>query len=166
MLIAHLADLHLGYRAYHRLAPGGINIRERDVAQEFRAAVDKLIQLEPQLIIIAGDVFHTVRPSNAAIADAFRQFARLSAALPNTYTVIIAGDHDTPRAVETGNILRLFAEIPRIVVAEQEARMIALPQIAAKVAKARPILQLLARSSQSPELASIYRLFYHLASPC
>ena len=133
MLIAHLSDLHLGYRAYHRLAPGGINIRERDVAQAFRGVIDKLIQLEPQLIIIAGDVFHTVRPSNAAIADAFRQFARLSAALPNTYTVMIAGDHDTPRAVETGNILRLFAEIPRIVVVDQEARMVALPQIAASV---------------------------------
>ena len=133
MLIAHLSDLHLGYRAYHRLAPGGINIRERDVAQAFRSVIDKLIQLEPQLIIIAGDVFHTVRPSNAAIADAFRQFARLSAALPNTYTVMIAGDHDTPRAVETGNILRLFAEIPRIVVVDQEARMVALPQIAASV---------------------------------
>jgi DNA repair exonuclease SbcCD nuclease subunit len=133
MLIAHLADLHLGYRAYHRLAPGGINIRERDVALAFRAAIDRLIQLEPQLIVIAGDVFHTVRPSNAAIADAFRQFARLSAALPNTYTVIIAGDHDTPRAVETGNILRLFAEIPRIVVVDQDARMVALPQISAAV---------------------------------
>ena len=133
MLIAHLADLHLGYRAYHRLAPGGINIRERDVALAFRAVIDRLIQLEPQLIVIAGDVFHSVRPSNAAIADAFRQFARMSAALPNTYTVIIAGDHDTPRAVETGNILRLFTEIPRIVVADQEARMVALPQIAASV---------------------------------
>jgi DNA repair protein SbcD/Mre11 len=133
MLIAHLADLHLGYRAYHRLAPGGINIRERDVALAFRAVIDRLIQLEPQLIVVAGDVFHTVRPSNAAIADAFRQFARLSAALPNTYTVMIAGDHDTPRAVETGNILRLFAEIPRIVVTDQEARMVALPQIAASV---------------------------------
>jgi exonuclease SbcD len=133
MLIAHLADLHLGYRAYHRLAPGGINVRERDVAQAFRAAVDRLIQLEPQLIIVAGDVFHTVRPSNAAIADAFRQFARLSAALPNTYTVMIAGDHDTPRAVETGNILRLFTEIPRVVVVDQAARMVALPQISAAV---------------------------------
>ncbi len=133
MLIAHLADLHLGYRAYHRLAPGGINIRERDVAQAFRAAIDQLIGLRPQLIVMAGDIFHSARPSNAAIADAFRQLARLSAALPGTYTVIIAGDHDSPRLVETGNILRLFAEIPRCIVLDQDARAVAIPELSANV---------------------------------
>ena len=122
MLIAHLADLHLGYRAYHRLAPGGINVRERDVARAFREAIDKLIQIKPSLVVIAGDVFHAVRPSNAAIADAFRQFSRLSEELPNTRVVMIAGDHDTPRSVETGSILKLFQEIPRCTVMDQEAR--------------------------------------------
>lgn len=133
MLIAHLADLHLGYRAYHRLAAGGINIRERDVAQAFRAAVDRLIELKPQLILIAGDVFHSARPSNASIADAFRQFARLSAALPGAYTVMIAGDHDSPRLVETGNILRLFAEIPRFIVMDQSARSVLIEPLSANV---------------------------------
>src|SRR5690606_5572789 len=67
MLIAHLADLHLGYRAYARLAAGGINARERDVALAFRAALDRIIELRADLVLVAGDVFHTVRPSNAAI---------------------------------------------------------------------------------------------------
>src|SRR5687767_11479353 len=124
MLIAHLADLHLGYRAYHRLAQGGINARERDVALAFRATLDRLIQLRPALIVIAGDVFHSVRPSNAAIADAFRQFSRLRAALPATPIVMIAGEHDSPRSVETGSILRLFAEIPGVHVMDQEARAV------------------------------------------
>src|SRR5690625_1132185 len=107
MLIAHLADLHLGYRAYHRLTAGGINARERDVALAFRAAIDRVVELEADLVLVAGDVFHTVRPSNAAIADAFRQFARLRAQLPDAPVVVIAGNHDSPRAVETGSILRL-----------------------------------------------------------
>jgi hypothetical protein len=124
MLIAHLADLHLGYRAYHRLGQGGINARERDVALSFRNALDKVIKLEPDIILIAGDVFHTVRPSNAAIADAFRQFSRLRAALPEAPVVMIAGEHDSPRSVETGSILRLFAEIPGIHVMDQDARAI------------------------------------------
>jgi DNA repair exonuclease SbcCD nuclease subunit len=122
MLIAHLADLHLGYRAYHRYAQGGINLRERDVARAFRAALDRIIELKPQLVVVAGDVFHSVRPSNSAIADAFRQFARLSVALPDARIVLVAGDHDTPRSVESGSILRLFAEIPRVTVMDQEAR--------------------------------------------
>jgi DNA repair exonuclease SbcCD nuclease subunit len=122
MLIAHLADLHLGYRAYHRLAPGGINMRERDVARAFREAVDKLIQIKPALIVVAGDVFHAVRPSNSAIADAFRQFSRLSEELPATRIVMVAGDHDTPRSVETGSILKLFQEIERCTVMDQQAR--------------------------------------------
>ena len=88
MLIAHLADLHLGYRAYHRLAPGGLNARELDVTQAFRAALDATIALRPDLVLVAGDVFHTIRPSNTAIAEGFRQFARLAAALPGTPVVV------------------------------------------------------------------------------
>jgi hypothetical protein len=124
VLIAHLADLHLGYRAYHRMLPGGINVRERDVAQAFRAALDRLITLRPDLVLVAGDVFHTVRPSNAAIADAFRQFSRLRASLPGAPVVLIAGNHDSPRSVETGSILRLFAEISGVHVIDQEPRTI------------------------------------------
>ncbi len=133
MLIAHLADLHLGYRAYHRLAPGGINARERDVAQAFRAALDRIVELGPDLVLVAGDVFHTVRPSNAAIADAFRQFARLRARLPEAPVVVIAGNHDSPRAVETGSILRLLAEIPGVTVVDQDARAVHLEELDATV---------------------------------
>ena len=32
MRLVHLSDLHLGYRQYQRLTPGGINQREADVA--------------------------------------------------------------------------------------------------------------------------------------
>lgn len=129
MILAHLADLHLGYRAYHRLSPGGINARERDVALAFRAALDRVIELRPDLVLVAGDVFHTVRPSNSAIADAFRQFARLRASLPGAPVVVIAGNHDSPRAVETGSILRLLAEIPGVVVVDDEARAVYLEEI-------------------------------------
>jgi DNA repair exonuclease SbcCD nuclease subunit len=55
--IAHLADLHLGFRQYHRLTPGGINQREADVANAFRAAVDGLIAARPDVVLFAGDIF-------------------------------------------------------------------------------------------------------------
>ncbi len=110
MRLVHLSDLHLGFRQFQRQTPAGINQREADVAQAFARAVDKLIQLAPDVILVGGDVFHTVRPTNTAILHAFRQFARLVEALPRTHVVIVAGNHDMPRSTETICILRLFEQ--------------------------------------------------------
>jgi DNA repair protein SbcD/Mre11 len=110
MRLVHLSDLHLGFRQYQRLTPAGINQREADVAQSFRRAIDKVLALRPDVVVIAGDVFHTVRPSNPAILDAFRQFTRLTSSLPDATVVMVAGNHDAPRTAETGCILRLFRE--------------------------------------------------------
>jgi DNA repair exonuclease SbcCD nuclease subunit len=81
------------------------------VAQSFTRALDKVIELAPDVVLIAGDVFHQVRPTNTAILHAYLQFARLRAALPDTEVVMVAGNHDTPRAAETGCILRLFVPL-------------------------------------------------------
>ncbi|UCG87067.1 MAG: exonuclease SbcCD subunit D [Gemmatimonadota bacterium] len=108
MKLAHLADLHLGFRQYYRLTPNGVNQREADVAQAFGRAIDDLVQVEPDLILLAGDLFHSVRPTNAAILHAFNQLRRLRVELPGAEIIIVAGNHDTPRSVETGSILRLF----------------------------------------------------------
>lgn len=110
MRLVHLSDLHLGFRQFQRQTPAGINQREADVAQAFARAVDKLIALAPDLILIGGDVFHTVRPTNTAILHAFRQFSRLVDALPQTHVVVVAGNHDMPRSTETICILRLFEQ--------------------------------------------------------
>ncbi|HEV3052583.1 MAG TPA: exonuclease SbcCD subunit D, partial [Longimicrobium sp.] len=133
MKIAHLADLHLGYRAYHRVTPRGINVREADVAEAFRQAVARLVEIRPDLVLVAGDVFHTVRPSNTAIADAFRQFSLLTDRVPDLPVVIIAGNHDSPRSADTGNILNLFREIDGVRVACDEARTISLPEVETSV---------------------------------
>ena len=110
MRLVHLADLHLGFRQYQRLTPAGVNQREADVARSFARAVDKTVALRPDLVVIAGDVFHTVRPSNPAILHAFKQFTRLRLALPAARIVMVAGNHDAPKTAETGCILRLFTE--------------------------------------------------------
>ena len=111
MRLVHLSDLHLGFRQYQRQTPAGINQREADVAGAFRRAIDRLVALAPDLVLIAGDVFHNVRPSNPAILHAFAQFSRLRQALPDAIVVIVAGNHDTPRSAETGCILRLFSPL-------------------------------------------------------
>jgi hypothetical protein len=122
--LAHIADPHLGVRQYHRLTDTGINQREADVAQSFRAAVDGVIASRPDAVVVAGDLFHSVRPTNAAIVFAFRQFQRLREALPAVPIVLIAGNHDTPRSAETGTILRLFEELGVDVALDQPRRLV------------------------------------------
>lgn len=125
MKLAHVADLHLGRRQYYRQTPQGINQREADVALAFRRAIDDVIAAGPDVVVVAGDVFHSVRPPNPAILDAFNQFRRLRQSLPMAPVVIIAGDHDTPRSVETGTILKLFEAIPGLQVVVHEAKRLA-----------------------------------------
>ena len=137
MRLVHLADLHLGFRQYQRLTPTGINQREADVAHAFRRAIDRVIALAPDIVVIAGDVFHTVRPTNPAIIHAFTQFARLACGAAGRDVVMVAGNHDTPRATETGCILRLFAQLGiHVVVDEPRAN---------SISRARPL-----RSSPCP----------------
>jgi DNA repair protein SbcD/Mre11 len=126
--LAHLADPHLGIRQYHRQTPAGINQREADIAHAFRLAIDGVIAARPDAVVVAGDLFHSVRPTNAAIVFAFRQLQRLREALPEAPVVLIAGNHDTPRSTETGSILRLFEELG-VDVATDEARRLVYPAL-------------------------------------
>jgi exonuclease SbcD len=156
--LAHLADPHLGVRQYHRQTPAGINQREADVAGAFRAAVDGVIEARPDVVLLAGDLFHTVRPTNAAIVFAFRQFQRLREALPDAPIVLIAGNHDTPRSAETGSILRLFTELG-VEVAADVTRRLSFPELDLGVL-AVPHQALVAgeRPSLRPEGSERYRV--------
>jgi hypothetical protein len=124
--LAHLADVHLGFRQYARVTPRGVNQREADVALAFRRALDAVAEAAPDLVVLAGDLFHAVRPTNAAILDAFHQLRRFRARLPGVPIVLVAGNHDTPRAVETGTILKLFeAAVDGVHVVAHEPRRLA-----------------------------------------
>jgi DNA repair protein SbcD/Mre11 len=136
--LIHFSDLHLGFRQYQRLTPGGINQREADVARSFEYVVGKVIDLAPDVVVIAGDVFHNVRPTNPAILHAFQQLVRLTRALPDTSVIAIGGNHDTPRSTETGGILRLFQqagvrvvdkEPQRLSFTEHELSVLAVPDV-------------------------------------
>lgn len=119
MRIVHLADVHLGYRAYNRVNRAGLNAREADVFNAFRAALAKTVELKPDLILIAGDLFHIVRPSNLTIQHTFREFSALTQKT-DAPVVIIGGNHDSPRSADTGCILDLLGNLPGIHVAHSE----------------------------------------------
>lgn len=128
MKIAHLADLHLGFRQFERQTPRGGNQREADVAEAFKRAVDDLLEQRPDLILVAGDVFHSVRPTNPAILFLFREVQRLRAGLPDAPIVMLAGDHDTPRSAETGTILKLY-EVLGVEIVVDKPRRITFPKL-------------------------------------
>lgn len=124
MKLAHLADLHLGYRQFDRQNARGANQREADVAEAFRRAVDDLLEQRPDLIVFAGDIFHSVRPTNPAILFLFQQLQRLRVGLPETPVILLAGTHDTPRTSETGSILRLYEAVGADVVLDVPRRIV------------------------------------------
>lgn len=115
MRIAHIADVHLGYRAYNRITSQGLNRREADVFQAFRQSLARAAEIGADLVLIAGDLFHVVRPSNLTIQQTFREFAAFRAK-SDAPIVIIGGNHDSPRSADTGCILDLFTNLPGIYV--------------------------------------------------
>ncbi|MCF7890080.1 exonuclease SbcCD subunit D [Candidatus Bipolaricaulota bacterium] len=113
MEVVHFSDTHLGYREFHRTDPEtGINQREQDVYDSFNGIVDRILEIDPNLALHAGDLFDNVRPTNRAVNLAIEQFSRLSEA--NIPTVVIAGNHDTPKISTTGTITRALDRLTNI----------------------------------------------------
>ncbi|HXU02137.1 MAG TPA: metallophosphoesterase [Polyangia bacterium] len=123
MKLVHWADSHLGFRQFERTTAIGVNRREADVEDTFHRLIDQVIPIAPDIIIIGGDVFHSVRPTNHAIVNAIQEFQRLVRALPSTRIVLVAGNHDSPRSTETGGILGSFAPLGIHIVATNAARI-------------------------------------------
>ena len=99
MRIVHLSDTHLGYAAYGRVNDRGLNQREEDVFAAFSRVVDATLEIHPDVVIHAGDLFDSVRPTNRAVSFAVEQILRL--AKRGIPFVAISGNHETPKLRET-----------------------------------------------------------------
>ena len=107
MRVIHFSDTHLGHGDYAAIDPESeLNQREADIYKVFHEIIDYIIESKPDLVIHAGDLFDNIRPPNKAISEALEQFARLSkAGIP---TVIIAGNHSTPRQRSKETIFKIL----------------------------------------------------------
>lgn len=105
----------------------GFNQREADVSRAFREAVQRIVTLKPDVTLIAGDLFHSIRPSNAIVTFCFRELKRLAAGTGSP-VVLIAGNHESPKRADSGSLLRLFSEIDGVHVADTEARWFRFPE--------------------------------------
>ena len=93
----HVADLHLGYAQYN------LDVRREDFNAAFQEVVDKTIELRPDFMILAGDLFQHARPLNTTLETAITNFRRLrDAGIP---ALAVDGSHDSAPNVITGTIL-------------------------------------------------------------
>jgi len=92
MKLIHIADTHLGLAAFSRLDPAtGMNLREKQIYDNFLTAVDEIIRQKPDALIHAGDLFDVVKPKTKAYTTVLEALERLHAAgIP---LIIIAGNH-------------------------------------------------------------------------
>jgi DNA repair exonuclease SbcCD nuclease subunit len=92
MKLIHIADTHLGLAAFNRLDPeSGMNLREKQVYDNFLKAIDEIIQQKPDVLVHAGDLFDTVKPKTRAYTTVLEALDRLhGAGIP---FIVIAGNH-------------------------------------------------------------------------
>ena len=95
MIIAHLSDLHLGYRAFGHMEQGR-NVREADVARAFHQAIQRVLEIAPAVVLVAGDVFDRPEPPHSALVALAQGLQSLREALPDTPVLMAAGARDTP----------------------------------------------------------------------
>jgi DNA repair exonuclease SbcCD nuclease subunit len=114
MKIAALGDAHLGRSYYSITDPdSGVNRRELDFEDSFRAAVALALSQAPDLIVWLGDVFDHPRPTYRSFRAAQRELFRIrDHGIP---TVVISGNHDTPRLPGTGSPYSALADaVPEV----------------------------------------------------
>ena len=112
MKIIHVSDTHLGFSAYRKTTQDGINQREIDIYNAFEQFIGYAISTKPDIILHTGDLFDNVRPNNRAITFALNQIVKLSKnKIP---IVIISGNHEHPKIVETGHIFSIFDHLENV----------------------------------------------------
>ena len=112
MRILHFSDTHLGFNDLEIVNESGINQREADFYDAFTQVIDAILETNPDYVIHTGDLFHRPHPSNRAISFCLTQLKRLSVAqIP---TIIIAGNHSTPRTRSASPILAALRTLDHI----------------------------------------------------
>lgn len=111
MRLVHMSDTHLGWRSLHRVDNDGRNLRERDVYDAFERAIDRAIELAPDVVIHSGDLFDGYHPSAAALKVCLDGIARVcDARIP---FIVIAGNHSTPRVAAAEHIFSVLERFDR-----------------------------------------------------
>ncbi|MEO1291974.1 MAG: exonuclease SbcCD subunit D C-terminal domain-containing protein [Pseudomonadota bacterium] len=93
MKILHTADWHLGHEFYSSDRAAEHDVFLNWLAEEIRAR-------RPEVIIIAGDIYHSVNPSIRAQKQFYRALSTWLEADPVLQIVVIGGNHDSAARLE------------------------------------------------------------------
>ena len=128
MILAHLSDLHLGFRAYGRI-DRGVDIRERDVSVAFERALQGIIRINPDIVVVSGDVFDRPDPPASAVVVLARGLELLRSSLPETPVFMVAGPRDTPRQLGNPGALAVLDSFPNVEAATDLTRSIIMERL-------------------------------------
>lgn len=117
MRIVHLADSHLGFSSYSHLDQHGLNRMEEKVYSGFEKAIERILQIRPDAVVHAGDVFHHVRPKIKPLFVFQRALRRLQEA--GVPLVVISGNHDSPKSYSQLSPFRLFEGLDGVHIAHR-----------------------------------------------
>lgn len=128
MTLAHLSDLHLGY-------DGGAGGRGRadDVVRVFEAAVSRIAELGPELVVVAGDVFDHPHVPAPAIAAFCRTVRRLRERAPEVVVAVVAGARDTPPDPSLQGPVAVIGALEEVEAATRRVRRVRVPGCRATV---------------------------------
>jgi len=121
MHLIHIADTHLGLAAFNRLDPeSGMNLREKQVYDNFLKAIDEIITQKPDVLVHAGDLFDTVKPKTRAYTTVLEALDRLHAAeIP---FIVIAGNHSMVKTRYTTSPYEVLTYHPSCITAAYKFR--------------------------------------------
>ncbi len=89
MLVAHLADTHLGIRPY------GLAWAFEAFLEHFQEAFEKALREHVNVIVLAGDLFDKPRPPNRAVKTVMDAVSKAREKGVRVYSVL--GEHDLPK---------------------------------------------------------------------
>lgn len=123
MRILQTSDNHLGQVAYSKLDPEtGLNARALDYLNAFRSTVKMALNERVDVFVIAGDLFTTTTPHPYYILEVTRLLKRLSKI--GIMTLIVSGNHETPKTASGLNPLAILSEIDNVFVATEPSTFI------------------------------------------
>ncbi|MEM3709917.1 MAG: exonuclease SbcCD subunit D [Nitrososphaerales archaeon] len=109
--IVHIADLHLG-ASLREAPPSAYTLeieRQKDYLKQLDGIARYALTNDIDFLVIAGDIFHTPRPSGYLL-DEFAKFIHTLTS-KRIRVVAIPGNHDQPRAEHTEPYLKALADV-------------------------------------------------------